>query len=176
MANNTLIPEKINAYNVYYKGSNRLVGLSDEVKLPDLEALSEEMSGPGILGNIDMPTIGHFGSMEVEIPFRSINQDMFALIEQESAVDFTLRGSEQYTDANSGITSFKGVRIIFRGKTKKITSGSFKQAAGTASSVTFEVQYMMVEVDGVQQLELDKLNFVYKVQGKDLLKEVRNQV
>ncbi len=31
----------------------------------------------------------------------------------------------------------------------------------------------MIEIDNVTEIELDKLNFVYKVHGKDLLEKVR---
>ena len=64
------IPEKINAYNVY-KGGKKLIGISDEVTLPDFEAMTETISGAGVLGEIDSPAIGLFGSQEMEIPFRT---------------------------------------------------------------------------------------------------------
>lgn len=42
------IPEKINNYNIYMDG--RLMGCSGEVTLPDFEAMTETISGPGLLG------------------------------------------------------------------------------------------------------------------------------
>ena len=83
------IPSKINMFNVYRDGSV-LVGLSDEVTLPDFEAVSESISGPGILGEIDDPAIGHFGSQEMEIPFRTFTDDLFALMAPGNSVNLTL--------------------------------------------------------------------------------------
>ena len=37
------------------------------------------------------------------------------------------------------------------------------------AAVTVEVVYIMIELDGKQRVELDKLNNVYKVNGVDLL-------
>ena len=51
------IPTKINNYNVYNAG-DKLLGVGDELTLPDFEATSETVSGAGILGEIDDPTIG----------------------------------------------------------------------------------------------------------------------
>ena len=51
------IPTKINRYNVYNRG-NRLLGMGDELTLPDFEPSSETVSGAGILGEIDDPTPG----------------------------------------------------------------------------------------------------------------------
>lgn len=50
------IPSKINSFNVYKDGT-KLVGISDEVTLPDFESLTETLSGPGILGEVDDPTL-----------------------------------------------------------------------------------------------------------------------
>ena len=68
------IPSKINNYNVY-NVAERLIGVGDEVPLPDFEALADTISGAGILGELDDPTVGHFSNMEMEIPFRVIDQE-----------------------------------------------------------------------------------------------------
>ena len=39
------IPTKINRYNVYNKG-NRLLGVGEEMTLPDFEPSSETVTGP----------------------------------------------------------------------------------------------------------------------------------
>ena len=67
------IPSKINSYNVY-NDAERLIGVGNEVTLPDFEALAETISGAGILGELDDPTVGHFSNMEMEIPFRLVDQ------------------------------------------------------------------------------------------------------
>ena len=44
------LPEVINNYNVYDDRANRLIGISGEVELPNFEAMTETLSGSGILG------------------------------------------------------------------------------------------------------------------------------
>lgn len=165
------IPSKINSFNVYKDGT-KLIGISGEVTLPDFESLTDTMSGPGILGEVDDPTLGHFQSMEMEIPFRTMDSDLFILSDDMSSVTVTLRGSIQYTVNDSGATAFKQMRIVVRGKNKGITGGKAKQGTGTAS-IKLEILYILIEIDSVTEIELDKLNFVYKVHGKDLLEKVR---
>ena len=165
------IPDKINMFNVYHKGT-KLIGVSDEVTLPDLESMTETTSGAGILGEIDSPTVGQYGSMEMEIPFRILSTDMFSLISPEQVVDVTLRASEQ-TLASNGL-DFKGVRVVVRGLFKKFTGGSVKQGSPTNSSVTVELLYYMLELDGKKVMELDKLNGVCVVNGKDVLSKARS--
>lgn len=166
------IPSKINSFNVYKDGT-KLVGISDEVTLPDFESITETLSGPGILGEIDDPTLGHFQSMEMEIPFRTMDKDLFVLSDDTSSVMITLRGSIQYTVNDTGTTTLKPMRVVVRGKNKGITGGKAKQGTGTASSIKLEILYILIEIGSVVEIELDKLNFVYKLHGKDLLEKMR---
>ncbi len=168
------IPEKINAFNVYKQG-NKLVGLSDEIKLPDFESLTETISGAGILGEIDSPTVGLFSGMEMEIPFRQLTKSIADLMNPLKGVDLTLRGSSQVTDS-AGNVSFEGIRVVVRGRNKSLTGGKFKQGAGTGSSVKLELTYCKIEIAGKDIIELDKLNCVYKVNGVDILSKVRSLI
>ena len=87
----------------------------------------------------------------------------------------TLRASEQYTVKSTGNLDYKGMRVVVRGRQKKMTAGTIKQGGAMDSSVTVEVAYIMIELDGQKRIELDKLNNVYKVNDKDLLAKVRSQ-
>ena len=166
---------KINAYNVYLDGK-KLVGISDEVTLPDFEALTETLSGAGILGEIDEPLLGHFKASEMEIPFRTINEYMFRLASMSKALNLTLRASTQTIDTGNINTGAMPSRIVIKGKNKALTGGKLKQGEGTGSSIKIEITYIMIEVNKVKKFELDKLNFVYKVNGVDLLAAIRKQV
>lgn len=48
------IPSKINSYNVY-NDAERLIGVGDEVTLPDFEAMAETISGAGSWANWTTP-------------------------------------------------------------------------------------------------------------------------
>jgi P2 family phage contractile tail tube protein len=163
------IPEKINLFNMY-QGGNKLIGLTEEVTLPDFEAISETISGPGILGEIDSPTPGHFGSLELEVPFRVLCEDIFSVMAVLTNVDLTLRAASQESTVD-GAVAFKGMRIVVRGKIKKFAPGSMKQGAAMKASATLELTYIKIEYDGVVKLELDKLAPKYVVNGVDILAE-----
>ena len=168
------IPGVINNFNLYYKG-NALVGLTGEITLPDFEGMTETLSGPGILGELEEVIIGAFGSMELEVPFRILDEDAFKMMSPMETLDLTLRASEQYTVKSTGNLDYKGMRVVVRGRQKKMTAGTIKQGGAMDSPVTVEVAYIMIELDGQKRIELDKLNNVYKVNDKDLLAKVRSQ-
>lgn len=66
------VPERLNTYNCYADGA-KLIGLVD-VELPKPESFSEEISGAGVAGAYDSPTIGHFKPMTVKLNFRTVDR------------------------------------------------------------------------------------------------------
>ena len=66
---NMTFPEVINNFNVY-NGANKLVGVSGEVSLAEMQAMTAEVSGAGIMGSYNTAVVGMFQSMSQEIPFR----------------------------------------------------------------------------------------------------------
>lgn len=168
----TGIPEVVHDFNTYNAGRKQ-VGVTGEVALPDLEALTASISGAGVLGEYEAVVAGHFGSMEQEIPFRVVNKDYFDMVAPTKAVDLTLRGAIQYTDRATQNTTYVGLRVVFRGKCKKVKPGTVKLHDVMDASITLELTYILIELDGEKKLELDKLNPKYVVNGEDMLAKVR---
>lgn len=168
------IPEKINNYNVYDE-SEKLVGISGEITLPTLEPLTESVSGAGIAGEVDSPTIGHFGSMTIDIPFRTILDQTFNLMEPKAQV-IKLRAAQQNYDTAGGDYNVTPLRIILKTQPKSIDLGSIAMGTPTNTTNTLEVLYIKIVADGKEVLEYDKYNFIYRVNGTDYLQNVKDMI
>lgn len=168
------IPEKVVNFNVYDEG-NKLVGVSGEITLPNLEAMSETISGAGIAGEYESPTPGHFGSISMEIPFRVLYDSSFDLMEPTGR-NIVLRASQQSYDVAGGKIEYRALKITIKTLPKGIDLGKLGVGKMTETKNTVEVLYIKVEENGKTLLELDKLNFVFKVNGKDVLSKVRSQI
>ncbi len=166
------IPEVINDFNLYLSG-NRLAGMTGEVALPDFEAMTSTTSGNGILGEYEAIVLGHYGSMEQEIPFRCINEDYFKMVSPSTAVELMLRGAIQQSEKTTQNEAEVGMRVVFRGRCKKIAIGTVKQREQMNSSITLELTYIKVEMGGKERVCLDKLNSVFRVNGVDQLAKIR---
>ena len=165
------IPTKINRYNVYNSG-NRLLGMGDELTLPDFEASTETVSGAGILGEIDDPTPGYFTNQEIEIPFRILDKEATDMLDITKAVQLEIRGAEQTTNSEGDI-EFRGVRVVVRGRSNKFTPGKMKTGNPMDTSITLSILYILIELEGEPVLELDKMNEVFKINGNDILAKVK---
>ena len=163
--------ELLNNFNVYQNG-NKIIGCTSEFALPDIEFKSETINCLGLLGDIEVPVIGHIAAMEMDIPFLNLADDIYTFFNIASGVNLTLRGAMQVINPANGAKSFVPIRIVIRGTVKKISGGSLKPGSPGNPSVTPTINYLLIEYNGKPKLEIDKYNNVFKVNGKNILKDV----
>ncbi len=168
------IPEKVVNYNVY-DDAEKLVGVAAEVTLPSVELMTDTISGAGIAGEYESPTPGHTGSMTMEIPFRTLMQKSFNLMKNKGR-SIVLRAAQQSFDVAAGEVRTRGLKITVRGMPKGMALGTLGVGRQTESNNQIEVVYMKIEEEGRTLLEIDKLNFIFVVDGEDMLQEVRNLI
>lgn len=168
------IPEKIVNYNVYDE-NEKLVGVAEEVTLPNLESMTETIAGAGIAGEIESPTPGHFGSISIEIPFRVLYDTSIKMM-RPSGRTLVLRASQQSYDVAAGEIQYRPLKVTLKVIPKGLELGKLAAGKMTETKNTLEVVYIKVEENRRTILEVDKLNFVFIVDGHDVLAEVRNQI
>lgn len=167
------IPEKLIDYTVYKDGSLPLGTAT--VTLPNLEAMSETIKGAGILGEIDSPTLGHYGSLTVGLDFRTVTNDSLQLMSPGvHTLDF--RGSQQIFDIAKSEHMYQGLKVTIRGTTKSFNLGKLEPHATTDTSVELEVNYIKILLDGKTAFELDKYNGVFVTNGVDHYATIRKQL
>lgn len=171
---NNYIPEMVNDYNAYLSG-NLMIGVTKSVEIPELSMKSSDIEGTGINGTLDDPAIGQFESMEQEVQFNTLYSSAVDMLSPGEAVDLTFRAAQQVYDKNGGYVQ-KGLRVVERGRVKKFKPGKIEKGESMEASVTLELTYIMIEVDGEQLIEVDKLNGVYKRRGVDMLADVRRLI
>lgn len=175
MAGTLTYPEVINNFNVYDDG-DKMQGISGEVTLPTLSAITTEISGGGILGSYNTAIPGAFQATQMDIPFRMVGEEYFAMSIANRQMNLTLRSSIQNVNRETGGTiSSQGMRVVVRGRPTAHNLGTLSQGNLMNAAVTLELTYIMIEIGGKNLFELDKLNSVFKVNGVDLLEDIRNQ-
>ncbi|WNF36407.1 phage major tail tube protein [Bacillaceae bacterium IKA-2] len=168
------IPEKLINFNVY-DDTEKLVGVSGEVTLPNFEAVTETISGAGIAGEFESATPGHFGSQTIEITFRTMMDKSFSLMKNRGR-SIVFRGAQQIYDTAVGRSVAKKVKVTLRGQPKGLELGKMAVGQPTDTKNTLEILYIKIEVDDRVMLEFDKLNFVFIVDGEDILGQIRNMI
>jgi P2 family phage contractile tail tube protein len=170
MAGENLMAEKLINFRVYNDDSD-LLGIAT-VDLPQIQAMTDTVSGAGIAGEVESPVLGHFQSMTTTFNWRTIEPKAMALAKQK-AHTIDLRGSQQAYDAGSGEYSTVPVRATLKVVPKSFNLGTFDPGKTTGSTTEFEVQYLKLYVDGKEVAEIDKYNYIAKFGDDDALASVR---
>lgn len=173
-----MIPELINNYQVFDDTvkTHRLLGVSGEVELPSLEAITDTMTAAGILGEAEAPATGQYSSMKLKLVFAVLHDDIFQLADTTKPVALTLRSSEQFNNPKTYSTDYYPVKIVVRGKATVVNNGKLANGKKGEPEIEIEIYYYKIVIDGVTELELDKLNFKFVLHGVDMLAKIREQV
>lgn len=156
MAGIGVIPEKTINYKLFIDGSASQAALVD-ADLPEIKMMSDTISGAGIAGEIESPTLGHTSSLILGLNIRSLMGEDFLALAQKSYT-LELKAGMQSTDQVNGVV-----------KTGKLSVGK-----PTDSKAEFSLTYLKITYDGKEVLEIDKIAMIHKVNGTDYLADLRD--
>jgi P2 family phage contractile tail tube protein len=169
------IPNIINDANIYVDGANWLG--KAEVELPPVKHKTQGYQAFGVAGEIDIPVVGHVDKLEGTIKFKSMTKDAAkALYNPKMAPLLDARGSVQKYDPATGEMKQFPCKFTFRAFFTELKAPEFKQGADSGGEAKFAAHYMKLEIDGEEVLEIDQFNYIYKVNGVDVLAEVRQHL
>jgi hypothetical protein len=154
-----------------YENSTEYYGVA-EVTPPNVEFITNTISGAGMAGEYDEVIIGYLKSMSVGIKFNTFEEKAMKLL---TPVDHTLdlRVAQQYRDNTAGNVGVQTIKHIMVVRPTKLSPGAVKPASTTDASGDYSVSYWAMYIDGVKQMELDPLNFKCIINGTDYLADVR---
>lgn len=168
-----VIPEKMTQFQVY-ADDGVLLGIADG-NFPSLEFMTTEIKGAGIAGTLDSPGGGMFGSLTLALNWRITTKDFAALLEPVSHT-LDLYAEHASYDAGRGSYVKQRFHVYLKALTKKGDYGKLVQMESQEGSTEHEIYYMKIDIDGQELLELDKYNFIFKVNGTDYYAETRRNL
>ena len=169
-----MIPDKLINAKIYLDGQSELLGVGD-AELPALEYITESISGLGLAGEMESPVIGHFKSMPFKFKFHTLNASALVLLKPETH-HLEIRASIQELDGGTGKLVPVACKVLLHGLPKKVGLGKLEPGKKMDSEVELECTYMKIWLGGTEAIEIDKLNFVARVNGHSMLGEVRSHL
>ena len=162
------------AYRVYYQGTD-LLGIAT-LEMPQIQYITETLNGSGLAGEIESPVIGLTQSMSCKMSFTSATPDVFDTLDWTLQPLFECYSALQFADETSGIRDSIGYRINMIGRPKSMSLGSLEQGKKHGNEEELELTRLEILLDGKEKLLIDKLQFIHRDNGKDLLQKVRRQM
>lgn len=166
-----IIPEKLNDFRIFVSGSTDLKGVAD-LQLPSFESMTDPVSGAGIAGEYESPNFGHFQSMKFTINWRMITSELTPFL-KPGVIGVDCRLANQEYDQTAGKYVFNANRVVVKGSVVKNDLGKASKGSTYEGSTDIEVTYIKVERAGKAIVELDKINYIYKVNGVDYMADIR---
>ena len=166
-----IVPEKGINFAVYYDGEDML-GMA-EGELPNFEFMSETVKGAGIAGEFDSVVLGHISSMKLSLTWRNTT-NAFVRLAHQRAHDLYLYSAQQDYDAGLGEYKVNKVAVFVKVIPKTLNIGKLAVGEMTDTKTEFEVLYLKLEINDKERIEVDKLNYIFKVDGVDYLAGVRS--
>ena len=166
----SMIPEKSINFSVYLNGRD-LLGTA-EGTIPALEAMTSEVKGAGVAGVVESIVLGHFNSTTLSLTWRTVTDDFMKLYAHVTN-DIELHSSLQRYDSALGMYVTEALYVYLKATTKTSTPGNLVVGDNMDTQTEFEITYMKIFLGGKERVEMDKYNYIYKVDGIDYLASVR---
>ena len=169
------IATKTIMYSIYDKTSGKPKYIDDtkSYKRPEIEMLSDGFTGAGIMGELDLPTLGQLAGMEGEIAFNKTNAKMIALFTPE-AHTIESRWVTSVLNTATGNVAPQSNKEIVKILPKKIDLGEIEGNEKNEASMTYEILAYQYIIDGKTVVKIDKLNNVFMINGVDYSEKIRN--
>lgn len=164
------LPRKLKNMLLFNDGGS-YQGVIKTCTLPPLARKMEAFRGGGMNG----PAFADLGLSDDGLKFEwKLGGLDLQVLKQWGAVSASgvmLRFEGAYQQDDTGEVT--GVEIIVRGRHETIEMGDATPGEDTEHSVTTACTYYKLSVNGEDIIEIDVLNFIERVDGKDLLAEQR---
>lgn len=167
------LPKKLKNMNLYNDGVS-YVGVCKSVTLPKLGRKFEQFRGGGMEGPVKVD-LGHADD-GIKLEWTLGGWDLTALRQYGavSANGILLRWAGSVQRDDTGEVS--AVEVVVRGRHEEIDMGDAKGGEDTEHKYATTCSYYKLTIDGNVEIEIDLLNFIFNVNGKDMLAEHRKAI
>lgn len=160
------LPRKLKHFNLFNDG-NSYLGQAGTVTLPTLARKLESFRGAGMDGPVKVD-LGHSDD-GIQLEWTLPGWDLTVLKQfgavRVDGVLLRFAGSVQRDDTGD----VSAVEVVVRGRHEEIDFGDAEAGEDTEFSITTTCTYYKLTIDNQVIVEIDLLNFVYIVDGEDLL-------
>lgn len=158
---------------VYIDGTD-FIAKAEEVDLPKIKFKFADTKALGLYGDSELPT--GLDKMEARIKFNSAYPEFIKLAADPFTTRTVIVRAPVQIWTQQGVTKTAPLKAELKGFFKEWDSGKFKKADSTEAEATLSVIYYKLEVDFKEVVEIDTINNIYKVDGKDILLDYKTSI
>ena len=165
------LPAILTHFNVYADGVS-LLGEVEEITLPKIALKTDEYIGGGMAAPVEIPM--HLQKLEAEINCPGWLKDAIKQFSMAKIDGGLWRFAGAYTLPDTG--EVMAVEVVMRGRFIEIDRGKAKVGGKSDSKLKAALSYYKETVDGAEKIEIDAVNMIFKIDGKDMLDKQRKAI
>lgn len=154
-----------------YEDAVNFLGIA-KVKLPDITYPVVNISGAGMMGNMEVPLYGMVDAMSVTIDFLTPTGSAVSLMSPKKH-QIDMRAVEETWDVEEAEVYTQADKYVMIIRPKNISPGTVAPMSASDASGEFAVYYFAAYKDGKQLWEIDKRNMKCVIGGVDYMAGVR---
>jgi len=154
-----------------YEDSKNFIGIS-KATLPNINFLTQTITGSGISGNVEAVLIGMTEAMSLTLNFRNATDAAVSLMAPKKH-NITLMVAEQNWDTTKVEKSISADKYVMVVVPKNTQPGSVAAASAADASGEYSVYYYAGYKDGKVIWEIDPWNYKCVIDGVDYMADVR---
>lgn len=164
------LPHKLKNMNLFFNGDN-WQGKAEEITLPKLTRKLEAYRAGGMNGAAHVDLGLEDDALGMEMTLGGMEAQLYKQwgIAEIDGVPLRFAGAYRRDDTGETIAC----EVVVRGRLSEIDPGSAKQGDNTQVKFSFKPTYYRLVWNGADLIEIDVINMVEKVDGKDRLAEQR---
>lgn len=167
-----MLPSILKDFNLF-NDAQGYQGRIDEIILPALNRKVEEYQGGGMVGPVDVD----LGQEKIDLDWTVKGFDLQVMKQYGyvGVAGVALRFAGAYQEDEN--CTVKAVEISVRGRHTAIESGTAKKGDTNANTkIKSNLSYYKLSVDNEEIIEIDLINYVFKVNGEDKLEAMRKAI
>ncbi|WP_408586575.1 phage major tail tube protein [Novosphingobium sp.] len=164
-------PSKLKQLDCFIDGQGHQ-GTVEEVELPKIALKTDDWRGGGMLGPVDIDM--GLDKIEMGVTMGGLVESAIRSFGASAADAALVRFAGAYQDDQTG--NVRAVEIAVLGRLKELDWGNAKVGDNTAHKYKYGCSYYRMTVDGVEWLEIDLINMIFRVFGVDRYAEIRAAV
>ena len=164
-----MLPRTLKNFNLFIEGEG-YAGRVEELNLPKLGRKMEEYRGGGLNGDIEID-LG-MEKLEMEFTLREYSREVLNQwgVCDTAGVGLRFLGAAVRDD---GACATDSIEVVIRGRWRELDFDSAKPGEMSTLKVAVAATYYKYLVNGEAVIEIDHLNMIEKVNGKDRLEAQR---
>lgn len=141
----------------------------------DITLGTADYAGAGMLGTTNLPATGQIESNELVVNFHG-ESEQNAKLQKPGTHNFVVNAVQDFLDVETGDIQQRHIQKQIKCVFKSYSHGTIETPNIIEGSCTYEITRFETFMDGEQTMLVDKVNYIYQIDGEDVMADISSML